>query len=79
MCVIELATNTITAESKIGSHRAVMETIRFSHEAEWAQEVPILELARAYAHPADRVNHYCLCGEGRRGLSADRSTLLGDS
>jgi hypothetical protein len=44
MWMIELATNTITAESKIGSHKAVRETIVPPVSRKWARDVPAQNL-----------------------------------
>src|SRR6267378_2977687 len=65
MCRIELATNTITAESRIGSHNAVIGTMRSSSENRVVTETARTgsagqDSARAYIGLAKRVN--CVCG-----------------
>src|SRR5579863_3770369 len=64
MCRIELATKTITAESRIGSHKAVMGTI-VPPRRSWTTDVPLRNSARAYARSRETVNHHCSCGDSR--------------
>src|SRR6266851_5577313 len=70
MCRIELATNTITAESRMGSHKALMGTMRFSSETDFVVKGPV-KTRQSLPWLVMRVNRV-----GRTLLSANCATKI---